>query len=125
MNDVGRFHVRLDRLRNMRAAHVHTLSERPEEDAWRIIDSWAESRNVFKRSETRVFGRNTYPTDKPEPHGYEFYVTVGSEVTGEGEVDISEIPGARMQFFGSRVLRTFRTRGNTYGTGSRNTAMSM
>jgi len=93
MNDVGRFHVRLDRLGNMRAAHVHALSERPEEDAWRIIDSWAESRNVFKRSETRVFGRNTYPTDKPEPHGYEFYVTVDSEVTSEGEVDIFEIPG--------------------------------
>ncbi len=49
---------------------------------------------MFKKGvEARLFGRNTYPTDKPEPHGYEFFLTVGPDVEAEDDVDIVEIPG--------------------------------
>ena len=86
--------VRLERLETMRAAHVHAFSETPEEDAWKKLTSWAKPRGLLEEGvRTRVFGRNTYPTDKPEPHGYEFFLTVGPDVKPEGDIDIREIPG--------------------------------
>lgn len=86
--------VRLERLEEMRAAHVHSFSESPEEDAWRKMAAWARPRGLLEEdSGTRVFGRNTYPTEEPEPHGYEFFLTVGDEVEAECEIDIREIPG--------------------------------
>jgi len=86
--------VRLERLESMRAAHVHVLSEAPEEDAWRKMEAWARPKGLLEKSVgTRVFGRNTYPTESMEPHGYEFFLTVGSSVEAEGEIDIGQILG--------------------------------
>ena len=86
--------VRLERLETMRAAHVHAFSESPEEDAWKKMVAWAKPKGLLEEdSGTRVFGRNTYPTDSPEPHGYEFFLTVGAEVEAEVDIDIQEIPG--------------------------------
>ena len=86
--------VRLERLETMRAAHVHAFSESPEEDAWKKMVAWAKPKGLLEEdSGTRVFGRNTYPTDATEPHGYEFFLTVGAEVEAEGDIDIQEIPG--------------------------------
>jgi len=85
--------VRLERLEAMRAAHAHALSATPEEDAWKKIEEWAKPKGLLeKRVGTRVFGRNTYPTDKPEPHGYEFFLTVGPDVEPEGDMEIERIP---------------------------------
>jgi DNA gyrase inhibitor GyrI len=40
-----------------------------------------------------LFGRNTFPTDNPEPHGYEFFLTVGPDIEPERDTEIREIPG--------------------------------
>jgi len=86
--------VRLERLESMRAAHVHAFSETPEEDAWRRMEAWARPRGLLEEgSGARVFGRNTYPTDEPEPHGYEFFLTVGPGIEPEGDVEMVEMPG--------------------------------
>jgi len=82
--------VRLEELRTMRAAHVHVLSDAPEEDAMKKMIGWAERRGI---REARLFGRNTYPTNNPEPHGYEFFLTVGQDVQPEGNIDMVEIHG--------------------------------
>ncbi len=84
--------VRLEKLETMRAAHAHALSETPEEDANRKIMDWAK-RNKAIRKGTRLFGRNTYPTDNPEPHGYEFFLTVSKDIKPEGDIDLKEIHG--------------------------------
>ncbi|UCG45414.1 MAG: GyrI-like domain-containing protein [Candidatus Bathyarchaeota archaeon] len=84
--------VRLERLSAMRAAHVHSFSESPEEDSWTKIETWAKSQGLFdEHLRTRVFGRNTYPTTEPEPHGYEFFLTVGNNVEPGDGIDILEI----------------------------------
>ncbi len=83
--------VRLERLRTMRTAHVQVLSDVSEEDAGKKIMEWAERKGLFRKG-VRLFGRNTYPTDNPEPHGYEFFLTIGPDVKPEGEIDIQEIP---------------------------------
>jgi DNA gyrase inhibitor GyrI len=55
---------------------------------------WARSNGLMKESGgARLFGRNTYPTDKPEPHGYEFYLTIGPDLEPEGDIEATEIPG--------------------------------
>ena len=97
--------VRLERLPAMRAAHVHVFSESPEEDAWRKIEAWAEARGLLgEGAGTRIFGRNTYPTDEPEPYGYEFFLTVGPDAEAGGEIDIGEIPGGLYAVLGFRRL---------------------
>jgi DNA gyrase inhibitor GyrI len=84
--------VRLEKLKLMRAAHVHVLSETPKEDANRKLMGWAERNGVVKQG-ARLFGRNTYPTDNLEPHGYEFFLTIAQDVKSKGDVDLKEITG--------------------------------
>ena len=84
--------VRVERLEPLRAAHIHVLSDTPEDDAGKKITEWAEHNGISRR-EARLFGRNTYPTSNPEPHGYEFFLTVGLDKHPEGDIDIKEIPG--------------------------------
>ena len=97
--------VKLERLPTMRAAHVHVFSESPEEDAWRKMEAWAEARGLLgEGAGTRVFGRNTYPTDEPEPYGYEFFLTVGPDVEAGEEIDIDEIPGGLYAVLGFKGL---------------------
>jgi hypothetical protein len=43
--------------------------------------------------ETRVFGRNTYLTDNPQVHGYEFFLTVGLDIEPDGDIDMRQISG--------------------------------
>jgi DNA gyrase inhibitor GyrI len=86
--------VRLERLKTLRTICTHVLSDAPEEDARNRIMEWAEARGLLKRSvKPRLFGRNTYPTDNPAPHGYECYLTVDSFIEPEGDIKMAEIKG--------------------------------
>ncbi len=101
--------ARLERLETMRAAHIHVLSETPEEDAWRKMEAWAKPKGLLERDVgTRVFGRNTFPTDNPEPHGYEFFLTVGPNTEPEGEIDIRQIPGGPYAVYRFENLNNIR-----------------
>jgi len=91
---LGEMEVRLERLETMRAAYTHAFSDTPEVDAGKNIMEWAKSKGLIEKSiGARLFGRNTHPTDKPEPHGYEFYMTVGPDIESKGDIEIREIPG--------------------------------
>ena len=86
--------VRIERLDTMRVVYTHVLSDTPEEDAGKKIFEWAEAKGLNKkRVKPRLFGRNTHPTDNPEPHGYELYLTVSPDIEPEGDVEIAEIEG--------------------------------
>lgn len=91
MNDLE---IRIERLETLRVVCVHVLSDNPEEDAGKQIIKWAEARRLHERRlKPRLFGRNIYPTDNPEPHGYEFFLTVTPDIEPEGGVETSEIAG--------------------------------
>jgi len=86
--------VRLERLGDMRAICAYALSDTPEEDAKQKIMTYAKTRDLTgKNSVSRLFGRNTYPTGNPEPHGYAFYLTAESDFEPDGDLEASEIPG--------------------------------
>ena len=86
--------IQLERIKTLRAAYCHALSETPEEDVWKKIEAWARPRELLTPDKsTRIFGRNTYPTNNPEPHGYELFLTVDPSIDAEGGIKIKEIPG--------------------------------
>lgn len=86
--------IRLERMRSMRTVYFHAFSETPEEDAWKKAETWGNKKGLLKKgSNTRIFGRNTYPTEKPEPHGYGYFITITPDVKIEKEISIRIIPG--------------------------------
>jgi effector-binding domain-containing protein len=76
----------------MRAIHAYSLSNTPEEDAHRKIMELAKQINLNK-DDTRLFGRNIYLSDKSEPHGYEYYLTINQDIMSLKKAEIKTLPG--------------------------------
>ena len=86
--------VRIEEIEPMRAAFFHSLSNTPEEDSWNKAESWArEKKLLLVDSRIQIFGRNIYPTEKPEPHGYGIYITLPPNFELESEIQERSIPG--------------------------------
>lgn len=86
--------IRLKRIKSMRAAYFHAFSETPEDDAWKKTETWAKEKGLLnKDSKTRIFGRNIYPTEKPEPHGYGYFIIITPDITIEKGISRRIIPG--------------------------------
>ena len=98
--------VRIEKLGTLRAAVAHSSSSTPEEDAAQKIMAYGTANGLMGKSGVRLFGRNTYPTEKPQPHGYEFYLTIPYDVQTDGDIETSHIPGGQYA-----VLR-FKNLGN-------------
>ncbi len=54
---------------------------------------WARKQGLLKKGELRLFGRNTYPTDKHSPRGYEVYLTLNGDAEQCRDIEIAEVPG--------------------------------
>jgi hypothetical protein len=64
--------VRLERLETMRVLYTYGFDDTPEEDAGKKMIELAKFNGLMEKNcGARLFGRNVYPTDKPEPYGYE------------------------------------------------------
>ena len=88
------FKVRVKKLEAMRAAFFHSLSNTPEEDAWKKAESWGNEKEILlDGSNIRIFGRNIYPTENPEPHGYGIYITIPTNTKIKREILVRSIPG--------------------------------
>jgi len=85
---------RLERLQTMRAVYVHASGAKPEEDAQQKILNWAKFKELLDKPGLRLFGRNTYPTENPEPHGYECYLTLSKELEAYWDsIETKDVPG--------------------------------
>ena len=82
----------LTQLNPMPAAHVFSLSQSPEEEALTKILEYAKTIRL-SHAKSRLFGRNIYPTDQPEPHGYEYYLTGEDKIKLNSEVGFGEVNG--------------------------------
>ncbi|MFX1296122.1 MAG: GyrI-like domain-containing protein [Promethearchaeota archaeon] len=86
--------IKLERVKSLRAAYFHALSKAPEYDAWKKAESWAKEKGLLKKdSGARIFGRNTYPTKNPEPHGYGYFITITPNITINEDISVRIIPG--------------------------------
>jgi len=85
--------VNLKKMNSMRAAFFYSLSNTPEIDAWSKAESWAKEKEMLQEYlSIRIFGRNIYPTENPEPHRYGIYVTIPPDTKVEGEISVRSIP---------------------------------
>ena len=89
---MSEFDVRFEWLHPSKVAYVHASGDNPEEAAMAKILKWADSKGLTGQHELSLFGRNTYPTDHPEPHGYEYYLTFNGDFKPEGEIEIKTLP---------------------------------
>ncbi len=72
----------------MRIASVRVTSANPEIDAWRILKTWAESKDLLSDPDRYpVFGYTYQPPKKDDKeYGYEFWIRIDPETTIEGDV---------------------------------------
>jgi DNA gyrase inhibitor GyrI len=100
--------IEIENFETLKAVYIHALTDTPEEDAWKTIQTWAITQGLLnKQKGTRVFGRNTYPTNNPEPHGYELYITVKEPTTVKGDLKKGEIPGGLYAVLKSTNIKGF------------------
>jgi DNA gyrase inhibitor GyrI len=87
--------VRIISLPPMRVASFHAYSSTPEIDAWKKTYAWAKAHDCLQEAPaTRIFGfNNPDPAAGSPNYGYEFWVTVGTQVLPDGEVKIKDFPG--------------------------------
>lgn len=81
----------LSKLNSMLAAHVYSLNQPPEEEALTAALQYAKNNGLTEQT-SRLFGRNIYLTDKPEPHGYEYLLT-GDKINPTVEVGMDVVLG--------------------------------
>jgi|GEM_PF-1030436 len=75
----------LERLKAMPVVSVQSQLGCPEADALEKILEYAKTNVLTDKSGVRLFGRNFYPFEQPEPHGYEFYLTLDENVNPSQE----------------------------------------
>ena len=84
--------VQIVQMEPMHVASAHGFGESPEELAWNKILAFAEAKGI-DREVARFFGfNNPNPSPGSPNYGYEQWMTVDPDVTGEEEVTIKEIP---------------------------------
>ncbi|MCW4023598.1 MAG: GyrI-like domain-containing protein [Candidatus Bathyarchaeota archaeon] len=84
--------ILLERLKPMKAIHAYSLSNTPEEEAYRKILELAKQNDIPKEN-ARLFGRNIYISNKTEPHGYEYYLTINQDINRPKKAEIKTLPG--------------------------------
>jgi hypothetical protein len=84
--------LRIERFNAMRSINIQSQEINPEEDALKKILALAKNNNLADKPYARLFGRNFYPTQESEPHGYEYYLTTEGDIKPSKEVVVRDIP---------------------------------
>ena len=89
--------VRIVTLEPMRVASAHAYGASPEGPAWDKLIAWARPKGLLEDPAAhRIFGfNNPNPSPGTPNYGYEFWIQVGPEVEGEGEIAIKAFAGGR------------------------------
>ena len=78
----------------LRVASFLGFGSEPELQALQKLMNWATSKGFMECiEEHRIFGfNNPSPSPGSPNYGYEFWITIGTDVEPEGEIEIKEIP---------------------------------
>ena len=82
----------LERLKAMPAVSKQSQTTCPEENALEKILAYAKDNALTDKPNVRLFGRNFYPFEQPEPYGYEFYLTLDKTSDHSKEVITQSVP---------------------------------
>ncbi len=87
--------VRIVKLEPMLIASASGYGESPEPIAWEKILKWADDRGLLQgNKELRFFGfNNPDPSPGTPNYGYEQWMTVPQDVTGDEEITVKDFSG--------------------------------
>lgn len=90
-----KLNVRLVRLDPQRVASFYSFGSEPETQALQKLEDWARPRGCLDDPQRhRIFGfNNPDPMPGSPNYGYEFWITIGTEVEPEGDMRILDFPG--------------------------------
>jgi DNA gyrase inhibitor GyrI len=91
------YSVQIVTLEAMRVASAWGFGEQPEDQAWRMMESWARPQGLLDDPvKARMFGfNNPSPSAGSPNYGYEFCLTVGLEVQTEGDIRTKTLSGGK------------------------------
>jgi DNA gyrase inhibitor GyrI len=73
--------VRIVRLEPMRVAYVNAFGATPEADAWKVLLGWAKGKGLLDGGRSyHLFGYDNPPRGEKGLHGYDTWITVGTDV---------------------------------------------
>ena len=87
--------VRIIKLEPMRVASFHGFGQTPEDEAWNKLVAWAKPKGFLDDPKHhRIFGfNNPEPSPGSPNYGYEFWITIGTEVQPAREMEIKDFAG--------------------------------
>jgi AraC family transcriptional regulator len=88
--------VRIVTLPPMRMASFYAFSSSPELESWNKVVDWAKSHGCWQEAPAiRIFGFNNPDPSAGSPnYGYEFWLTIGSDVQPDNEIKIKQFSGS-------------------------------
>jgi AraC family transcriptional regulator len=109
--DMENLDVQIKTLPPMRVATFAAYSPNPEIDARQELVAWAKSHGYWQEPPAvRIFGfDNPMPSEGSPNYGYEYWLTVGSEIQANDQIKIKDFSGGLYA-----VLRCDVTRANPY-----------
>ncbi len=87
--------VRIVELEPLRVASVWGFGASPEDEAWKMLNAWAEPKGLLDEPEKhRIFGfNNPNPSSSSPNYGYELWIEVGPDMEPEDDVRILDFDG--------------------------------
>lgn len=87
--------VQIVHLEPMRVASAWAFGPNPEEMAWQKLTEWAGPRDLLSTGH-RIFGFNhPNPSAGSPNYGYEYWITVDTNVEPADEIRLADVPGGR------------------------------
>jgi AraC-like DNA-binding protein/DNA gyrase inhibitor GyrI len=95
----------LKQLPPMQVAYFRAVGKTPERDAWKTLIGWAKDKRVMGGSKPyRIFGFDNPGPESGNPiYGYEFWITVDSNVPESDKIRIKEFPGGLYAVTGTTI----------------------
>jgi hypothetical protein len=92
--------IEVEYISDMEGFSVHSDKKNCEEDSLQKIFKFIQTKQLSSQTQNyRLFGRNTYPTEKPKPYGYEVILLVvsgeGPKISESGEIKKKILPSAK------------------------------
>ena len=92
---MNKLDVRIIKLEPMRVASFHAFGSGPEHEAAQKLIDWAKPRGLLDTPEKhRIFGfDNPSPSPGSPNYGYEFWISIGPDISPEEDATIKEFSG--------------------------------
>jgi effector-binding domain-containing protein len=92
---MSQLEVRIVKLPPMRVASALGFGTQPENQAWKMIQTFAKANGIDLKSEgVQTYGfNNPNPTPGSENYGYEIWLPVGPDIEAQEPIELKDVTG--------------------------------